>query len=112
MPPEKAPPKVHQLVVCPIGELTTAFGPREVIAQGNKAAAFGWFRLRALASGRTVDVPYSIFVELRNGLIAKYHFLENTFDVAATFRTSGSWQMHTDGVTHDVPATATSTREQ
>ena len=63
----------------------TAFGPREVISEGNKAAAFGWFRLRALSTGRTVDVSYSIRFELQDGLIVKYHFLENTFDVATAF---------------------------
>lgn len=29
-----------------------AFGPREVISEGNKAAAFGWFRLHALSTDR------------------------------------------------------------
>jgi len=81
----------------------TAFGPREVISEGNKAAAFGWFRLHALATGRTVDISYSIFFELRDGLIVRYHFLENTFDVAAAFRASGSWLIDTDGVKHSVP---------
>ena len=47
----------------------TAFGPREVISEGNKAAAFGWFRLHALSTGRTVDISYSIRFELRDGLI-------------------------------------------
>jgi ketosteroid isomerase-like protein len=85
----------------------TAFGPREVISQGNKAAAFGWFRLRSLSTGRTSDIGYSIFFELRDGLIVKYHFLENTFDVARTFRTAGSWLIDTDGVRHSVPASET-----
>lgn len=82
----------------------TAFGPREVISQGNKAAAFGWFRLRSLATERVVDISYSIFFELRNGLIIRYHFLENTFDVASAFRAQGSWLMNTDGAPHEVPA--------
>ena len=34
----------------------TAFGPREVISEGNRAAAFGWFRLHALPTGQTVDI--------------------------------------------------------
>ncbi len=82
----------------------TAFGPREVISQGNKAAAFGWFRLNSLSTGRTADISYSIFFELRDGLIVKYHFLENTFDVAAAFRAGGSWLIDTDGAKHNVPA--------
>ena len=82
----------------------TAFGPREVISEGNKAAAFGWFRLHALGTGRTVDISYSIRFELRDGLIVKYHFLENTFDVAAAFRSSGTWLLDTDGAKHNVPS--------
>lgn len=83
----------------------TAFGPREVISEGNKAAAFGWFRLHALSTGRTVDISYSILFELRAGLIVRYHFLENTFDVARAFRASGSWLIDTDGAKHGVPPT-------
>lgn len=85
----------------------TAFGPREVVSQGDKAAAFGWFRLHALSTGRTVDVPYSVFFELRDGLIRKYHFLENTFDVAAAFRTGGSWLIDTDSTPHSIPESTT-----
>jgi len=82
----------------------TAFGPREVISEGNKAAAFGWFRLPALSTGRSVDISYSIRFELRDGLIVKYHFLENTFDVATAFRSAGNWLLETDGTKHNVPA--------
>ena len=80
-----------------------AFGPREVISEGNKAAAFGWFRLHALSTGRTADISYSVRFELRDGLIVKYHFLENTFDVASAFRTGGNWMLDTDGAQHPVP---------
>lgn len=82
----------------------TAYGPREVISEGDKAAAFGWFRLHALSTGRTADISYAIRFELRHGLIVRYHFLENTFDVAATFRSSGKWCLDTDGAKHNVPS--------
>lgn len=82
----------------------TAFGPREVISEGNKAAVFGWFRLHALSTSRTADISYSSRFELRNGLIVKYHFLENTFEVAAAFRSSGVWLLDTDGAKHTVPS--------
>ena len=36
----------------------TTFGLREVISEGNKAAAFGWFRLHALSTNRTADTSY------------------------------------------------------
>lgn len=82
----------------------TAFGPLEVISEGNKAAAFGWFRLHALSTGRTVDISYSIRIELKDGLIVKYHFLENTFDVATAFYSGGEWLLETDGVIHRLPS--------
>jgi hypothetical protein len=69
-----------------------------------KAAAFGWFRLRALSTGRTADIAYSLLFERRDGLIVKYHFLENTFDVAATFQVGGSWMIATDGAERHVPS--------
>lgn len=80
-----------------------ALGPREVISEGNKAAAFGWFRLHAFSTGRTVDVSYSIRLELQDGLIVRYHFLENTFDVAIAFQRGGEWLIETDGVKHRIP---------
>lgn len=81
----------------------TAYGPREVISEGNKAAAFGWFRLCALATGRTIDIAYSIRFEIRDGRFVKYHFLENTFDVASAFHTGGAWRLKIDGAIRPVP---------
>jgi ketosteroid isomerase-like protein len=83
----------------------TAFGPREVISEGNRAAAFGWFRLHALSTGRFVDIAYAILCELRDGRIVKYHFIENTFDVAGAFRTDGSWSIATDEANKQIPST-------
>lgn len=81
----------------------TTFGPREVISDGNKAAAFGWFQLHALPTGRTADISYSILFELRDGLIVRYHFLENTLDVANAFRAGGTWLIDTDGTRRGIP---------
>ena len=83
----------------------TAFGPREVISEGNRAAAFGWFRLHALSTGRSVDIAYAIQFELRDGRIVKYHFIENTFDVARAFWTDGSWSITTDEARKQIPLT-------
>jgi ketosteroid isomerase-like protein len=90
----------------------TAFGPREVISEGDKAAAFGWFRLRVLTTGRTVDISYAILFELRSGLIARYHFLENTFDVATAFRADGSWVIERDGTRQSIPSAQETTEAQ
>ena len=84
----------------------TAFGPREVISEGNRGAAFGWFRLHALSTGRSVDIAYAIQFELRDGRIAKYRFIENTFDVARAFRTDGAWSITTDETKKQIPPTS------
>jgi ketosteroid isomerase-like protein len=68
------------------------------------AAAFGWFRLHSVATGRSLDIAYAIYLELRDGLIAKYHFIENTSDVANAFRVGGVWVIKTDGVSREVPS--------
>ena len=81
----------------------TAYGPRRVVSEGNHSAAFGWFRLHSLSTGRSADIAYAIYFELQDGLIVKYHFIENTFDVANTFRVGGSWVIDTDDARHDVP---------
>lgn len=81
----------------------TAYGPREVISEGNKAAAFGWFRLHALATDRTIDIAYAIRFEIRDGRFVKYYFLENTVDVASAFRVEGTWQLKIDGDIRPVP---------
>jgi hypothetical protein len=62
--------------------------------------------------GRTADISYSILFELRDGLIVRYHFLENTFDVAAAFRIDGSWQVDTDGAKRQVPSTPETSETQ
>jgi ketosteroid isomerase-like protein len=57
-----------------------------------------------IPTGREVRSAFSLLLEQRDGNIARYQFLENTFDVALAFRNSGSWAMQTDGTTKIVPA--------
>jgi len=100
-------PAVRSFLECLHRNLeVTHYGPRQVVSEGNRAAAFGWFRLHAHPTGRTVDIAYSIYLELRNGLIVKYHFLENTFDVAHAFRTGGVWEVQREGKLHRIPEIA------
>jgi ketosteroid isomerase-like protein len=82
----------------------TGFGPREVVGDHKRAAVFGWFGLKSRPAGREVRIAFSVLVESRDGKIARYQFLENTFDVATAFRSGGSWSFQTDGTTTTVPA--------
>ncbi|MBV8148849.1 MAG: MBL fold metallo-hydrolase [Candidatus Eremiobacteraeota bacterium] len=81
----------------------TEFGPLEVISSGDKGAAFGWFRLQALSTGRTAAISFGVNFEVYDGRIVKYHFVENTFDVADAFRADGSWIVSTDGAEKMIP---------
>jgi ketosteroid isomerase-like protein len=81
----------------------TRFGPREIVGDDERAAVFGWFGLRSRPAGREVRIAYSVLVEGREGKIARYQFLENTFDVSLAFRSGGSWTFETDGKTTTVP---------
>jgi hypothetical protein len=51
-----------------------------------------------------VRSAFSVLVERRDEKIARYRFLENTFDVALAFRNAGSWTIRTDGTSKTVPA--------
>jgi ketosteroid isomerase-like protein len=82
----------------------TSFGPREIVGDEEHAAVFGWFELRSRPSGRKARIAFSLLLEARDGRIARYQFLENTFDVALAFRSAGSWAMQTDCKTRSVPA--------
>lgn len=81
----------------------TGFGPREIVGDDQRAAVFGWFGLRSRPTGRDVRIIFSVLVEAREGKIARYQFLENTFDVSLTFRSGGSWAFQTDGKITTVP---------
>jgi ketosteroid isomerase-like protein len=81
----------------------TGFGPREIVGDDQRAAVFGWFALTSRPAGREVQIAFSVLVEGRDGKIARYQFLENTFDVALAFRSGGSWAFQTDGNATTVP---------
>jgi ketosteroid isomerase-like protein len=60
----------------------TGFGPREIVGDDQRAAVFGWFSLRSRPSGWKIRIAFSVLVEGRDEKIARYQFLENTFDVS------------------------------
>jgi ketosteroid isomerase-like protein len=81
----------------------TGFGPREIVGDEQRAAVFGSFGLRSRPAGREARIAFSVLVEGRDGKIARYQFLENTFDVSLAFRSGGAWALQTDGNTTTVP---------
>ncbi len=81
----------------------TGFSPLDVIAEGDRPAAFGWFRMRALPTARTAEIAFAVNFEVQDGRIVKYHFVENTFDVADAFRAGGAWSVVSDATEKNIP---------
>ncbi|MDJ0781636.1 MAG: nuclear transport factor 2 family protein [Desulfosarcinaceae bacterium] len=80
------------------------FGPQEVIGDGDVIAVFGSFSYRAVSTGRRFDSDYVIRIRLKDGKFSEYSFYENTYAVAAAFRTKGHWVQVFDGTEVKVPA--------
>lgn len=80
------------------------FEPRDYIAQDGKVAVFGYFKYRARSTGKDMETDWAIHAQMKDGLIARYHFYENTFAIAEAFRHSGSWEVENDGSRRTVPA--------
>lgn len=79
------------------------FGPQTVVAEGDQVAVFGTFSYRAQSTGRQFDSNYAIRMKMRGEKICEYFFHENTYAVAAAFRTGGSWTMNADSRAFQVP---------
>ncbi|MEX0928698.1 MAG: nuclear transport factor 2 family protein [Balneolales bacterium] len=53
-----------------------------VLAEGKVAIAAGSFSTRMLQTGNIVESPFSIYIEIEEGLITKYRLLEDSFAVS------------------------------
>jgi ketosteroid isomerase-like protein len=56
---------------------------RKTLVDGDSAAVFGNFRYRNRWTGKIVDSDFAIEILVREGKIARFHFYENTYAVAA-----------------------------
>ncbi|VVP54006.1 nuclear transport factor 2 family protein [Pseudomonas fluorescens] len=65
------------------------------IASGEDVAIFGKFTYRSVAVGHVFTSPFSIHAKVRNGKMAYFQFMEDTYASASSFRQSGSWTVQT-----------------
>lgn len=73
----------------------------DMFGAGENVAVFGTFTYRSKAVGTSFSSPFSIHAKVKNGKIAYFQFMEDTYASAASFRQSGSWTVKTDP---DAPA--------
>ncbi|MEM8983020.1 MAG: nuclear transport factor 2 family protein [Pseudomonadota bacterium] len=76
----------------------------KVIENGEDIAVFGTFSYIAKSTGKRFDSDYAIRARIRGHGIAEYTFYENTYAVAAAFRTEGSWTVEHDVGASSVPS--------
>ncbi|NNG25477.1 nuclear transport factor 2 family protein [Telluria aromaticivorans] len=77
------------------------FKVTDMFGAGENVAVFGTFTYRSVAVGTSFSSPFSIHAKVKNGKIAYFQFMEDTYASAASFRQSGSWTVKTDP---DAPA--------
>src|ERR1700726_2282040 len=66
-----------------------AFSPEELFGTGENVAVFVRFTYRSTTLGKTVESPFSILARVREGKIAYFQFMEDTFATAASFKSGG-----------------------
>jgi hypothetical protein len=67
-------------------------------------AVFASFTYRSVSLGQAVRSPFSIHAKVKDGKIAFFQFMEDTFATARSFRSNGALaiQTQTNGPTFEV----------
>lgn len=68
----------------------------EVFGQDERVAAFGTFTHRSNTLQQTATTPFPVFAKVVNSKIVYFQFQEDTFATARTFRSGGTWTIHSD----------------
>ena len=72
------------------------FEIRDLFGDGENVAVFGSFTYRSTTIGKAVTSPFAILAKVKDGKITYMQFMEDTFGTASTFRTGGTWTVHSD----------------
>ena len=63
---------------------------------GEDVAVFGSMTYKSRTVGKTMTSPFGIHAKVQNGTVTYMMFLEDSFATAASFRSGGSWTVHSD----------------
>lgn len=66
------------------------------LESNDSVAIFGRFTYRSVTIGKAITSPFSILAKFEDGKVVYMQFLEDTFGTASTFRTGGSWAIHSN----------------
>ena len=65
-------------------------------ASGENAAIFGRFTYTSVVLSQQVTSPFVVFGKVKDGVCHYMQFMEDTFATTASFRSGGSWRIHSD----------------
>jgi ketosteroid isomerase-like protein len=68
----------------------------DIFGAGENVAVFGSFTYRSITRGKSFRSPFSIHAKVKNGLIAYFQFMEDTFASSRSFSSGGTWTIKTD----------------
>jgi ketosteroid isomerase-like protein len=71
---------------------TQAFEVRDVIADDHNVSMFGSFTYKTRALGKAITSPFALLAKTTGGKISYMVFLEDTFGIASSFRSAGTWR--------------------
>jgi ketosteroid isomerase-like protein len=72
------------------------FSVASLFGDGEDVAAFGEFTYRSNTTGKAFRSPFAIHAKVRDGKIASFLFMEDTFASARSFSTGGTWTVNTE----------------
>jgi len=73
-----------------------AFEPRATFGDDEHAAMFGSFTYRSKVLGKQVTSPFAVFARVVDGKCTYLQFMEDTLATTESFRTGGTWTIHSD----------------
>lgn len=80
------------------------FDDRDYLAQREHVGIFGSFKYRTKSTQKIIECDFAIHMQFRDGKVAKFHFYEDTYAVAASFRQTGAWEIENNGIHRKLPA--------
>ena len=80
------------------------FAVTDIFGASEDVAVFGSMTYRSISLGKSFRSPFAIHAKVRNGKIAFFQFMEDTFASARSFSTGGKWTIKTDphGASYEV----------
>jgi ketosteroid isomerase-like protein len=73
-----------------------AFEIEALFDSGENVAVFGRFTYTSTVLSKTVTSPFACFGRVRDGLCTYLQFMEDKFATAGSFRSDGSWTIHSN----------------